>query len=156
MTTVSGSREHRSRRFSCRHSSPNIQGATQTLVENAVVVATPNNDDPEQSADIVYFEGRPDLGSLRVYEGEIAAIEVWGRIGSLHLDSFGDVVSDPGSGFYFAGVDDVPVDYVPDGTGNGNFSPVDTAAVPEPTTFAIWSAFACFGLIAASRRRKTV
>lgn len=132
--------------------SPSIVGATQTLVETAVIVGTPNNDDPEQSADIVYFEGRPELGSLRVYEGEVAAIEVWEHFGSLHLDSFGDVVSGPGTGFYYSGIDAVPAEFVPDGTGSGVFEPADTAAVPEPTALFIWSVFIGVGLVVAVRR----
>lgn len=116
--------------------SPDIVGATQTLEERVVVVITENSDNPERSADIVYFQGRPDLGSMRVYENQAGSIEVWGAIGSLNLFSFGEVVSNPGSAFFYSGLDETPAGFLPASTGNGAFPP---QAIPEPSSVALFA-----------------
>jgi hypothetical protein len=109
---------------------------TQSFSDRVKLEVTQNFGTAEQNADIVSFEGRPDLGSLRVYEGQAGAIQLFGMFGSLDLFSFGNVVSAPGSGFYFPTVGTVPSDFVPTLTGDGTFIPAAPAA-PEPATMTL-------------------
>lgn len=132
---------------------PPVPGSfTQTYSDRVFLDITENSGTAEQNADVIWFRDRPDLGSLRVYEGQAAAIELWGFFGSLHLDSFGAVVSNPGSGYYYQGIGEVPDDFVPSATGNGTFIPAAPyVPVPEPTLWQL-GALACATLMWRRRR----
>ena len=70
---------------------PRLNGFTfaDTLHYNVTIGAAGNTS--EQNADYFYFDGRPDLGTMRVYElfdhppgvANIGSIDLYGRIGSL-------------------------------------------------------------------------
>jgi hypothetical protein len=127
---------------------------TQTYSDRMFVNITPNSGiDPEQDADIVSFRDRPDLGSLRIYEGREASIQLMGMFGSLDLFSFGAVVSAQGSGFFFPTIGTVPSDFVPMQTGDGTFIAPPISQVPEPSTLTLFASALALGLGKAIRRR---
>lgn len=85
---------------------------------------------PEQNADYFWFDGRPDLGSMSVYEqfdspigSNIGSINLYGRIGSLIPTRLGDA-----QGGVFVG-----------------------AVVPEPSTYAL---VVGVGLVVFALRRR--
>ncbi|MBL9128961.1 MAG: choice-of-anchor K domain-containing protein [Verrucomicrobiales bacterium] len=79
------------------------------------IVTTPNvAEDPELSADYIYFADYPQFGSFRVYEGQTASVPLMGVINSLHFGGFGDVVA--GGGFLTSSIAPDPTPQaVPDG-----------------------------------------
>lgn len=79
------------------------------------IVTTPNvADDPEASADYIYFANYPEYGSFRVYEGESATVPLIGVINSLHFTGFGSSVT--GAGFLSSSIElDPNPRTVPDG-----------------------------------------
>ena len=72
----------------------------QMLVEPIRFLVTTNStaNTPEQNADVIFFDNRPELGGFRVLEGETAQVEVLVAFNSLDLVGFGEVLT-PETGF---------------------------------------------------------
>jgi hypothetical protein len=98
---------------------------SDTLVLN--IVPNASNVSPEDRADIFYFAGRPDLGSMRVLEGSdgdnIGTVDLYGKIGSLIPTRF----ANPTGGLFL------------DSSINPN---PPTSPVPAPSTITMLAALA--------------
>jgi len=111
---------------------------SDTLILNI----TFNGGPPENKADFFYFAGRPDLGSMRVYENQdglsnYGTVELYGKIGSLIPTRF----ANPTGGVFL----DPSIDPFP-------FQP---ATVPEPSTLGMVSlALIMFGVGCIYHRRR--
>ncbi|CCI04671.1 choice-of-anchor K domain-containing protein [Microcystis aeruginosa] len=87
---------------------------TQTLPLKITIVNTPNvANDPDRSADFIYFTDFPDRGSFRVLEGEETYVEVITQFNSLDLVGFG-AVGDPSKGFLSPSTGPDPFPTVPE------------------------------------------
>jgi hypothetical protein len=108
----------------------------QELNEQIVIRTSPNVLDEngmiidDLSADFIFFQGRPELGSFRVFEDESTFVEVLVEFNSLDLIGFG-AVGDPSVGF---------------------LSPYVT--VPEPATAILAVLLGCGALGCRSRRKQ--
>ncbi len=75
----------------------------QSLTEQITLNTTQNvvGDPAEENADIVYFSDFVEFGSFRVFEGATGTVQLLGRFsdGSLNFAGFGEVLSDPSTGF---------------------------------------------------------
>jgi hypothetical protein len=118
-----------------------------------------------ENADILYFPSAQSIGGMRVLENQAGRVEVWGYFGSLNLFSLGQIVSSPGSAFFYGAIDvgpfaSLPDGFVPTATGNGTLPVAPPAGaispsqvVPEPAVVLLTAT----GLLAltgvAARRR---
>jgi hypothetical protein len=112
---------------------------------NLIVQGTPNlaTNTPLQNADFVYIYGEDSLGSLRTYElfdspdgTNVASMQIWGHLGSVHLDSYENV---RGGGFLDYGVALEP----------------NPRPVPEPSTLGLaLCGLAGLGLIRSRGRER--
>lgn len=107
---------------------------SDTLILNI----TPNGGPPEVRADIFYFAGRPDLGSMRVLEqfdgNNYGTVELYGKIGSLIPTRF----ANPTGGVFLS-------------TSTEPFPIPPTNPVPEPGTLMLLTS----GLFALVGYRRT-
>ncbi|MBL8555315.1 MAG: PEP-CTERM sorting domain-containing protein [Phenylobacterium sp.] len=112
-----------------------------TVVTNQAVGDCGDPGTQKDEADFIYLRSAPELGSMRVFDfacapsgvGNVGAVEIWGRFGSLHYVDF----RNPSGGAFLSG----SVDVGPIGGG-----------VPEPGTWSL--AIAGFGLAGAALRRR--
>lgn len=110
--------------------------------DTLILRITPNGGPPEARADIFYFAGRPDLGSVRVLESfdgdNVGTVDLYAKIGSLIPTRFANPT---GGAFLSSSIDPLP--------------PV-VAPVPEPSTLVMLSTTVLTVLgVRHLRRRRT-